>query len=314
MADISSNFIQGLLPDLGREPSKEGGLRHWLSGNAYVPSYDGIAKKLTLANIRRQDLAPYLGHDFERFALASAESFFVASSEWDSHNICGWPLLKLYYSAFFAAHALMRSQGWGFAQLGQSEITHINDFMDLMNPGSSKIEAGALLFRVTNQAQGQVTVAMTKPRTSLGVHDGFWKSFCDFLNQSANEAVEAAEVGSETFASGVSDVIRSLEGGTSNKGWMSKVRNEINYQHRYAVWRPNKKSDRTATSIAGVQHSPSSGIPLLVRTGKTPIPAFVRAANYLAMLNMEVAANVGARSKTGRSFGQKWRRLCETFP
>jgi len=82
--------------------------------------------------------------------------------------------------------------------------------------------------------------------------------------------------------------------------WITKIRNEINYQHKHESWMPlTKKSPSNSFSNCRLD----------VSKIKEPIKSFFCICCYISELNFQVAARISAKSKTGRTFGQRWMRL-----
>jgi len=99
-----------------------------------------------------------------------------------AHKLAGWPLLKLYYSAFFAAHAITRSQGSGVVKLEKRQTAHLNSILSLIAPEASGISPGMFVYKTMQSTEtGRLSVIMEPARTDGGVHESFWKHFCEFL-------------------------------------------------------------------------------------------------------------------------------------
>lgn len=120
MASLSSSLSREILPKLCQSAGKLDGIRGWLTNSAYQVSY---GSEVLIENFLLDEFVSYIAYDYERFALASWESFCVADMESSRHRLAGWPLLKVYYSGFFAAHAIMRALGEAVVQLDRKTLT-----------------------------------------------------------------------------------------------------------------------------------------------------------------------------------------------
>lgn len=297
---------------LGVDPAKDGGLRQWLIDGAYVPEVNASTGAVELASITTVDLVPYLSFDFERFALASAESLLIANIEHTGHKLASWPLLKLYYSAFFAAHAVMRSQGAGVIKIERNHVTKINQFLSIMGVSSNNLTPGMYIYRLDMSARSSPRMTFSPHGAGGGVHEAFWKSFCEFLDDRASTAVSTGAVDAQNLVSGSEEIRRAVSGSTTNSGsWISAMRNDINYQHKHAVWYPIRRSDGHGALINDLKVKASKNAALGSPVRGNPVRAFVEVSHYLACLNVDISEFVAARSTKGGAFGQKWRRMRE---
>lgn len=310
MPELVANLSSSTIRLLGVEPPKAEGLRSWIEEGAYVPSNDPGTGNVNLGSVTTQEIAPFLSFDFTRFALASAESFLEARREWNSRHFMSWPLLKLYYSAFFAAHAIMRSQGSGVVKIERNQANKLGDFLQVLGEEHTAIAPGMYQHNLYGGSVGNSILQLNKHGDGQGVHAAFWKTFCEFLNRRANLAVQKGMVDAEEFLAGATEItiaIAGVEVGTGS--WISDIRNQINYQHKHSVWFPPKRRQKERTFFENLRVNSSNCISLNMNHEKQPVLAFSKICYYLAMLNFDIAEYLAARSTKGGAFGQKWRRL-----
>ncbi len=261
------------------------------------------------------EIAPYLSYDFERFSLSSRESFVTACVETQKYKLAGWPSLKLYYSAFFSAHAIMRALGTGVVSLSATETQRLDELLSIRDPSHTPLPPGTYQFDLAIQSTEQnkeKTVAISPVKSGKGVHDSFWKQFCYFLRDRAEEAVKRNAADSDNFIAGSSEIIDAItENGINSGVWFSRIRNEINYQHQHATWFPIQRSSKTVDVLSLVKTSNSATIGLQSKKPSDPIKPFVQVSMYMACLNIDLSSLIAARSTRGGAFGQKWRRFVE---
>lgn len=269
------------------------------------------ASAIALEDVDLKELVRYISFDFERFALASRESLVVACSEKTLHNLAGWPLLKLYYSAFFAAHAIMRSQGTGVVKIERAHAQHVNQLLTIFEPDHTSIAPGMYLYSILPSMEtGSLSVVLTPLKDRGGVHQTFWRLFCDLLQDAASAVAQRDGPNAADFIAGAAEVSDAIKlGGYRSVVWFSAVRNEINYQHRHSTWFPLKKDGKVLSALDGVGPASSNTVRFDISKAKDPIAAFANTSRYLALLNIEVADYIAKRSTAGGSFGQKWRRF-----
>ncbi len=302
MAELLPSITPLILPRIGQAPAIDGGLREWLVRGSYTASLDETTGAITLGNVAPDNLISYLNYDYQRFAIASWESFYVATLESSHASLAGWPLLKLYYSAFFAAHALLRATGHSIVQVEKRQIDQINNIIAITGGISPGLKAGIFRATVRQVQPGQLNVIIAPHSDGSGVHDGFWKSFTSTLDEFASAAVASGAANATLFVAGVGE----LSGRT--KGWLSARRNDINYRHNFGVWFPIENAKSLNKRLLSVKRIPSAAINL--QSALDPVlPPFISTTQYLACLNAEIADYIAARSSGASAFGARWRRF-----
>lgn len=307
MADLFSSLAQRVLPRLGQSVAREGGLRAWFTRGAYAGGSDPLTGEVILSNVNPTELIDYLAFDYERFALASWESFLVAKLESSERNLVAWPLLKLYYSSFFAAHALMRGLGHAIVKVDRDQTDAINMMVRSAGSMTPALAPGMFRCAVREVRPGQLEMAISPHRDEGGVHDGFWKSFAAYLDQLAENAVQRGLPESANFVAGVGELTPKL------RGWLAARRNDVNYQQAFGVWYPLTRGRLLNDQLATVRRCESRSIDLNLQLSQT-IPCFVRTTQFLSCLNAEVADHVSKRSRASGTFGSKWSRLHAAMP
>jgi hypothetical protein len=316
MPDIIPTLRLYILPGIGEQKAQEGGLKEWILKGTYVPEL-GLAGEIILRNVSIKALVPYINYDFERFCLSSRESFEVSAAERTSNNLAGWPLLKLYYSAFFSAHSLLRVCGAGVTKLDRVQLNHLNQVLNVYSPGQQFGDAGSYYFSIdvpVGYVAGQIDLTFKPSADGAGVHDGFWRLFCNFLTDKAADAVRTGQSSNQSFLADITEITSALKNGSGSGGsWISSIRNEVNYQHLHDAWFPFKKSSKNLEYLSRVTYSESKSLRIDGDKRKVPIDAFVNICRYMACLNIDIG-DVIAKRGTGRDgFAAKWKRLAAIF-
>ncbi|WP_310073514.1 hypothetical protein [Phyllobacterium sp. 1468] len=307
-----------MLPRIGQEAAQTTGFHGWIRGGGYQPADTNANAAISLERVDVRNFVPFANHDFERFALSSRESFSVALLERTSHQLAGWPLLKLYYASFFAAHAVMRALGSGVVKIDGPSASYLTEVLKLYDPNTAKLKGGAYVFRLVADpsSPGLASITLKPAPEGAGVHDGFWRLFCDFLGDVAKDAVANGAVDAQDFfatAGELTDVIKA--GGSESGVWLSGMRNEINYQHKYDAWFPIPGRAKILDVLdEAAALSDTTTIRLDRSKRKDPVGAFVSTTRFLACLNVELSDLVAVRSTANSAFGQKWRRLATALP
>lgn len=308
MADIFSDIVARILPRLGQEAAEEGGIRSWLDGGIYNISPLSNDKEIIISDFNLENLVKYWSFDFERFSISSYESFCSAFKESQSFKLSGWPIVKMYYSGYFAAHAIMRGLGASIVKLDNDHVSKIKDLMLFVHGSDLNISAGMYSFEIIKERPSKIKIRPYKD--SGGVHESFWKKFSNFLEEISDEALKKNEANARNFVSGISEITRVMKRDQSKKAvWISSVRNEINYRHEYDSWLPNSHKKRIHEIINKNHFDKSSDINLQINLNNNEIKSIIENSRYLASLNKEIGDYIALISKKPNSFGSKWRKV-----
>lgn len=196
------------------------------------------------------DLPQSFALEAARFSNATFESLLDAKPATTNEKSLGWPLIRTYYAAFFAAHALLRICGESVTFLTTKQTNKINQVAQIYTGQTSNFSNGIFHFKITNSSQ---KIQLTQLSRGGGSHEDFWKIFYKFL-------IEVEDVLAKKFASSPDAITaiktsqslrKSLSRENCSQGsWLSQSRNSINYRHEYGVWYPYKINRQKAASIA----------------------------------------------------------------
>lgn len=307
--DFARILYAGALPNLGNSAPITGGFKQWVIGGAYIPSLSESGD-LLLGRVGVEALTRAVSFDYDRFALAAHESRIVALSEREKFGAVGWPLLKQYYSAFFSAHAIMRSRGAGVVRIDGKQSRYITTTLQAYLGTKDTFPSGTYYYSTAKNDEdksGELTVNFSMSEDGKGVHEGFWSVFVKYLETEARRAVETGLPDNQDFISHALEVKNSIMSGETV--WLSKVRNEINYQHEHQSWMPLTKKSISNKSLPKSSTEYSLNARLDASKVKDPIKSFFCTCCYISELNLLIANRVAAKSKAGGTFGQRWARL-----
>ncbi|GAC1040271.1 hypothetical protein [Rhizobium sp. No.120] len=308
MAELLPSLTSEALPRLGQEPAALGGIKSYLESAVYQIGFpSSAAGEIEIYNFNNSQLVKYISFDFERFSLASLETFRIYSIEYKNVNLIGWPLLKLYYAAFFSAHAIMRSQGAGVVNFDADDLRNINRLIQIHNVSHPGLTAGTYVYEIERIPRPKLII---KPMAEKGgVHEAFWKCFAKYLEAAAGAAVAQGKPDAAQFVAGAKEVADAIRVGSKSSVWLSAMRNEINYQHKHGVWYPIKKGDYILKTLGDFGLVSSSSVRFDYSKVNEPLNAFASTSRYLSCLNYEIGNYLAQRSTSSQGFGGKWRRI-----
>ncbi len=221
----------------------EADLKAWLASGRYLleqpltPSGVGRAADFQLRFQQPEFLFAALANDCNRFSLAAIETMWCIGKVDKLPKSTSWASIQLYYSAFFAAHAILRMFGRACTQLDKSHVDVVYEVaqatqMDANVPG---IENGFYLSNIENEC-----IKYKKLKDS---HADTWLSFSNLLTWIILNLPDTSGLGKHKSSAIdlVSNLKSSLNKSGATKGnWPSIIRNRINYHHSHGVWYPYK--------------------------------------------------------------------------
>lgn len=306
--DFARILHASALPGLGRSPATRGGFKAWVISGAYAPKL--FEQEFLLERVSVEAFTRAVAFDYERFALSSQESRIVALSEREQFGAVSWPLLKQYYSAFFAAHAIMRSRGAGVVRIDPHQAKAVTATMQAYLGGGAKVSSGTYYYTAgkgKDDMTGEITVRFSLSKDGKGVHEGFWGTFIKYLELEAERAASTGLPDNQDFVSFALDLKNSIMSGEN--AWISKIRNEINYHHEYQSWMPIAKSSASNKAIPRSSGNYGANSRLDICKTKEPIRSFFCVCCYLSDLNYHISNRIAKNSMAGGTFGQRWSRL-----
>lgn len=307
---LSSAIVRRSLPRIGESLAETGGIKSWiLSGSFYIGD-NSTGDEIYLNNVNLYELMRYVVFDYERFALSCWESFSVFKGELSSLKLLGWPFIKLYYSAFFGAHAAMRVTGEAVFRVESDHAKRLSDLVAMFVSPSFLVSAGTYHAKTIQKPDRTLSVTLTKLPDTGGAHDGFWRIFSSYLDSIEQDTIKNKQPDAALVISKAAEIRRITKAyGGSSGNWLSVIRNRINYGHDFGVWFPVKGSHPSLEDLKGMSLKGHDLIRLDMNPGKEPLKAFAFANQTIACLSFEISEQIAAQSDAATRFGSKWKRL-----
>ncbi|WP_019935953.1 hypothetical protein [Oceanimonas smirnovii] len=211
----------------------------YLMDQALVPNAQGRASEFKLRFQDADKINIALANDCNRFSQAAIESMWCIGKVEKLPKSTAWATVQMYYSAFFAVHALLRIFGRACTQLDSSHVEAVYQVASAtnMDSGTSCIENGFYISVIKNNG-----IEYKKLKDS---HADTWLSFSNLLTWIINNIESTTGLGKHK--SDAIDLVSNLKQAMSQSGaakgnWPSQVRNRVNYQHSHGVWYPYKNA------------------------------------------------------------------------
>lgn len=219
----------------------------WLAKGDYRVVDISNSSGLTLHVPNRSSLVESFSYDVARFVWAASESARGLGVDADFPKATAWAAIRLYYSAFFAAHAILRYFGVSCSQIDHDQSLKVNDFASSIYGIGNRMQSG---FYSAKFISASSDVVMAKYSDS---HKDTWKCFKEVLGDVCRLVMSGDGITAEklTISQLIEDLSRAISvEGASAGNWLSQYRNAVNYRQAYDAWYPYKKTSVDFGSIS----------------------------------------------------------------
>lgn len=295
-----------MLPRLGGASRNAINLHGWIKNNRFS-GVKLVEEGWILHAYSDDELYESFTPDFQRFAFSSYETFLLAGLEREKFQSMGWPLLKLYYAAFFAAHAVTRATGHGQVNLDKSVVKSVNAFLSIVGR-EEELAAGSYKVTVSEDAEG-VFLTLRPVNSNSGVHDGFWRYFASYLADLGAEAVAQGLPGANDFLRETAAISSCVCDGINSGIWFSSIRNAINYRHEMECWKPNNRRSPPRVMKFPTQFLNTDSLEITLSERLDNLKRLANLSSYLCSLNYENITRVASLQNGNSSFAHSWRAV-----
>lgn len=262
--------------------------------------FDNTAESFSLDFREPEPIVVAVGVDCCRFASAAFQTIAPLHREFESKDALPWSLVKLYYSAFYAGHALLRLLGESCSQLDKSHLTHVKKLGAAIGKSPMfSLDRGT--YWVTVSGGG---TKLTFLRKEGAAHEAFWAIF-----QRRLVALEAQVLSGPLVVSEAQQVfarLQSLErvlalSGMALQGPPRVIRNDLQYKHAFDVWYPARmnKADRMRLGRLSSQWQRDPMAVDIDAAGFEPFERFAVACAFIVSTCRSLLFQIKARSTEG---------------
>jgi hypothetical protein len=227
-------------------------IEDWLIRGAYVWKTATTTKVSLNVSPGRDAMTDAVASEISRLSCASYESLLDASPPTGRSRALGWQLIRHYYSAFFAAHALLRVGGISLNFFSGDIAATLNKLGGQYLGVSPGITRG--LYCIRRDVSNPTEVVIERISAGGGTHEDMWSILLEFLKDI--EASIISNLGQHPATLAAVDVSSKLRAqlcnqGRNNGAWPSLMRNSINYKQEHGVWYPyeSTKTLKCTTAI-----------------------------------------------------------------
>jgi hypothetical protein len=282
------------------------GLAGWICDEQFLVYHPLTQTSAILSLTENEPLLSAIAYDCSRMALASLESIFTVKKSDVLPKSSAWTMLQTYYSAFFAAHAILRMLGLSCSQFAASEASSISRVAHLFGQANGiSISSGFYVCRFEGRSK-KITCEKTGI-TGGGVHEVFWRIFRDEMKSVSERILTSSSRNAlhQVVSIKLDELCDNLSyAHCSNGSWLSFIRNEVNYRHRYGCWFPYKDFSKENYSLHGIiESSLIDPMSINLRHPKgNDLSQFKMTCAFIISLCQTLASDMASRCTTGKSF------------
>lgn len=278
-------------------------IKTWLQDGDF--EFDLASSSSTTPVIRNatRSFEPTLAREVDRFLCAMGESFAeLQPSRFASRSI-SWALIRAYYAAYFAAHALLRMTGRCITQIDGALSNSMMRSLQATGP-APKWQIGTAQYLIRYDESQQLLLFDDKHNAKGGSHQFVWKKFGELLN----ELIDSSKTRGAVYQAEILLFERMTETLTSQQripdhSWLSSIRNSVNYGFAHSVWFPFEGMDsRHSNRLVNLLECKSSQDSFISESrDQSELEKFCEAASFLVSF-ANSAANTIVRRSDSRPF------------
>jgi hypothetical protein len=273
--------------------------------SAYSIRNDASTKTIDLDFHEPTYIVSALAADSARLSCAAFQTVAHVTTTMDNRDAAAWSLIKLYYAAFYSAHATLRLLGEACTFLYPEQINRLNQLMVAQATSARTIlEKG--LYHCRLSVDSKVVSCKPVGSRSGGTHEAFWKVFGNKITEVSSNVLSSrlTSVEAQLVFSRLSqllDVLKRKAG--NNYSWLSQMRNDLQYRLQFGVWYPQKLQQQSRSGLVRLAEQWKSD-PLSIEITQHnlgPLGDFVAASVFLIGLCRDLLTHIGDRSSEGKN-------------
>jgi hypothetical protein len=309
---VSQSFADGIrlkwIPEINKiKKPTYSSVTEWLEIGSYrwMPSTNSQQAFIDIRGAENS-FAQALASEASRFSCAAYESRLDIEPSKGSSKSLGWAIVRFYYSAFYCSHALLRIMGESLTYLSGETAIKLNKVGGQYLGYSPSIASG--LHYIKRTTSDPNIISIEKISSGGGSHEDMWKILLTLLVDIENKITLSQ--GSLPFAISAVEKSKKLRAqlcykGKNNGGWLSSVRNAVNYRHEHGIWFPYQITERKSVELRARMENwkSNSSNDLSIENTKDELGLLIDSSNFLAKILLIALLDISKRTpSTGKSF------------
>jgi len=248
-----------------------------------------------------------IAFDLARMGMAAFESIGDLQQHPVMPKSLGWTIIKTYYSAFFAAHALLRTFGVSLTQLDATQISNVLQTASVYGSRNGQLLKKGFYVCIFDVQTRKLTCKHAG--TEGGSHEVLWKYFLNSMSDFSDQilAMHGASINQQQAAAKITELCTSLKHNGKNAGsWLSYIRNLTNYKHELGVWFPYSSRIKYYSDLPNLKNDwrqKPEDISIWNGHGRD-LQRFVGVSNVILALLKATVVDMSQRCPAGKSFHQ----------
>ncbi|KKL25845.1 hypothetical protein LCGC14_2401220 [marine sediment metagenome] len=215
-------------------------IRNWIIRKDYQ-IYQVLKKDSFVLTVSEPtSLLSAFAFDHSKMSIAALESIYLIEKNKLFPKSFSWLFIKVYYAAFYSAHAILRMLGVSLTHFGNTEASTINAIGSIFGAAPENLASG--FYKCVFDSNRKTLHGQKLDASGGGSHEILWKVFHETVNDLSNKILlgHGLTIDRQKVSNKLSDICSNLAHGpcNSNKGWLSFIRNGITYRHEHSVWFP----------------------------------------------------------------------------
>jgi hypothetical protein len=276
----------------------------WISDGKYQ-IYNQVDREAFCLNISdKEPLLKAFAYDCNRMSIAVIETIDSITLSQKLPKSRAWMIIQFYYSAFYAAHAILRLFGIACTQLDKSETNKIEHVADLFNNANGvTITSGFYRCDYDNNNNLLYCKKLNTPQNG-GSHEKMWIVFQETLRSISNDILtgSGSSITKQNVAAKLSELCDVLSSRNSN--WLSNIRNMTTYRHEYSAWYPYSKYQKYYDNLYDcISHWNSDPMNIVIWPNQDKeLLSFMEACSMIVAICNCLIEDMTSRCSTGKSF------------
>src|SRR5260370_1800137 len=225
MSIIASPLRAFWVPGLNRISGRVlKGLAGWILDEEYQIYSPLQPDSFSLTVSSPEKLLSSFAADINRCSMASFESVNSVTKNDILPRSTAWLVIKTYYAAFFAAHAISRILGTSFLQFEKTHCNSVNSIANLFGMTNGQKVTRGYHECIYNFSQKELSCKRVKSESG-GIHEAFWGTIYVLLQSLSNRVISTASgtaANNQQVSVKLSEFPENLGRGATGKGnWLS---------------------------------------------------------------------------------------------
>jgi hypothetical protein len=279
------------------------GVALWLLQKKYIFASVAGPADFTLNVLDPSGLVEAFASEVTRMSTVAFETYIGLAGIERLPKSSGWILIRSYYGAFFAAHALLRLGGSICFQIEAAQkcaLDRVADAQSLL-PSPNGFEGG-FYYGSIDRETGYFRLVKSSSEKK-GSHEIVWDHFNKTLRRQADYLLAQGQIYTDA-AMLLTDIAQDLCRSGKNAGnWLSYIRNAVNYRHEFGVWFPYGNASVNASDLLRVTDQwPGHPSSVVFRSVANDVSRHVALCTAIVSLCSTVVDDMHQEAKGRRSF------------